>query len=328
MIHNGKGIKIGSLELRPPVLLAPMAAITTPAVRKIAEEFGAGATFTEMISAAALFRGIKAARSLVRKSGENAVFASQIFGSDAHEMAYAAWYLVDNGVQWIDINMGCPMKDIISNGSGAALMKSPEKAGEIVSEVLNSAGKFASITVKFRAGWDFASINAPEFAAEMEKAGAMAMTVHGRTRSQIYTGSSNPEIIRDVKKSVKVPVIANGDIKTAADAARILEITGADGVMLARGTFGNPWMVKDIVHYFESGEVVETPITPEHRLEIILKHLDLIEMENGPDSLQQSRKQIAWYSKNVRDSSTFRKMVFSTPDIDSLRNLAREIFTR
>ncbi|MBU1220770.1 tRNA dihydrouridine synthase DusB [Myxococcota bacterium] len=321
-------VKVGSVNLNIPVLLAPMAAITTPAVRILAEECGAEMTFTEMISAAALFRGVRAARNLIRRSSPGKVFAVQLFGSDPHEMGYSAWYLKNQGAQYIDINMGCPMKDIVSNGSGAALMKTPELASDIVKVVIDSVKDEVPVTVKIRAGWDFDSLNAVPFAQLMEKSGARAITVHGRTRNQLYTGKSNPQVIRDVKNSVSIPVFANGDIKTAADAMELIRFTKADGVMVARGSFGNPWIFRDIRKSFETGHCVETPVTSEEKLQMILRHLEMIEISQDADSLAQSRKQIAWYSKNLHDSSSFREMVFSTSDIQSLKKLASELFSK
>lgn len=323
-----KPVIVGNVTLDIPVLLAPMAAITTPAVRILAEECGAEMTFTEMISAAALFRGVKAARNLIRRSSPGRIFAVQIFGSDPHEMGYSAWYLKNQGAQYIDINMGCPMKDIVSNGSGAALMKTPELASDIVKMVIDSVKDEVPVTVKIRAGWDFDSLNAVQFAQLMEKSGAKAVTVHGRTRSQLYTGKSDPRIIRDVKDNVSIPVFANGDIKTAADALELIRYTNADGVMVARGSFGNPWLFRDIRELLKTGSCAQTPVTSEEKLQMILRHLEMIESSQDADSLAQSRKQIAWYSKNLHDSSSFREMVFSTSDIPSLKKLALELFSK
>ncbi|PIE05805.1 MAG: tRNA dihydrouridine synthase DusB [Sorangium cellulosum] len=318
---------LGDHQLDPPLLLAPMAAITTVPMRCVAEAFGAALTYTEMVSTAALFRGVKAARALLKPSSKGYPFAVQLFGSDPYEMEYAAHYALNAGVHVLDINMGCPMKDIVRHGAGSALMKTPELAAQLVRAARRGVEESIPVTVKIRAGWDANAITATEFAKTMEQAGAQWITVHGRTRAQLYKGTSDPQVIAGVVQAVHVPVIANGDIRTAQDAKQILEITGAQGVMVARGSFGNPWLFRDIKRLFR-GESPLPPPTPKERLEVLWHHLELVKIhgENPAQKLMEIKKQISWYSKSLKDSSVFRNHLFRLNSLEEIETLIHNQF--
>ncbi|MBU1240073.1 tRNA dihydrouridine synthase DusB [Myxococcota bacterium] len=319
-------LELGSLAFSPAVFLAPMAAITTPPARIIAESYGATLTFTEMISAAALFRGVEAARELLVHSSPEKPFAVQIFGVDPHEMEYAAHASLRAGAQLLDINMGCPMKDIIRHGAGAALMKNPALAAKLVAAARRGVEERIPVTVKIRAGWDSDSLNCVPFALAMEDSGAAMVTVHGRTRSQLYRGRSNPDHITGVVQRLVVPVIANGDITSGEGALALLEQTGAAGVMIARGSFGNPWIFRDIRAAFAGGTVPPAP-TPSERITVMRQHIDLVlGFDDTPlKQLTEIKKQVAWYSSSMKDSSAFRNQLFRLPDVKAVMMLIDDL---
>ena len=265
-------MKVGNLTFENNVFLAPMAGVTDIAYRGLCKEMGCGLVYTEMVSAKALYYESDRTQSMLRFSKEEKPVAVQLFGSDADIMAEVCEkFNEDKDVCLIDINMGCPAPKIVKNGEGSALMKSPDLAIEIVSKMKKKSTK--PVTVKFRKGFDEDNINAVEFAKAMEYAGADAIAVHGRTRAQMYEGKADWDIIKKVKENVKIPVIGNGDVFSAENALTLKEHTKCDGIMVARGAMGNPWIFREIKQALNNEEVVLP--TPEEKINMCLRHLEL-----------------------------------------------------
>lgn len=316
-------LKIGPVELANSVISAPMAGITDRAFRILAGEAGCGLVCTEMVSDQALLYGNPKTNSLLDLSGEKGPVSMQIFGSNADYLAGAAEIAESRGGAVIDINMGCPTPKIVKNGEGAALMKDPAKAAGIVRAVVRRVK--LPVTVKIRKGWDEHSVNAVEVAQRLVEAGAAAITVHGRTRSQFYTGKADWEVIAAVKRAVTVPVIGNGDIWTPQDARAMLEETGCDGVMIGRAAMGNPWIFKQTVHYLQTGELLPGP-TPEERVATALRHLDmLVEFKGELVAGWEMRKHAAWYMKGLRGAARLREKVNRTQSLEQMREAIREM---
>lgn len=312
-------MKIGFVQLDNPVISAPMAGITDRAYRILAEEAGCGLVCTEMVSDQALLYGNPKTNKLLDSSGETGPISMQIFGSNTGHMADAAAIVESRGAALIDINMGCPTPKIVKNGEGSALMKEPEKAAEIVRAVVGRVK--VPVTVKMRKGWDERSVNAVELARLVVDAGAAAVTVHGRTRSQFYTGKADWGIITAVKKAVNVPVIGNGDIWNPQDALSMMEQTGCDGVMIGRAALGNPWIFTRAVHFLKTGELLPCP-APEERVSTALRHLDLlIEIKGETVAVWEMRKHAAWYMKGLRGASRLRDLVNKAKSKEEIRNL-------
>lgn len=302
-----------------PVHLAPMASVTDGAFRKICKSFGADFVTTEMISAKGLYYKSKKTASLMELSEEEQPAAIQLFGSSPEIMAEVAPLLEKEGAASIDINMGCPMPKIVSNGDGSALMKNPSLAGKIVNAV-KSAVKIP-VTVKIRKGWN--SDTCAEFARVLEANGADGITVHARTKEQLYSGEADLDAIKEVKNAVKISVIGNGDIFSAQDAKNMLEVTGCDGVMVGRGALGNPFIFRQIKELFESGAVTYRPTDCE-RLETALLHAKLLCGSYGEHiGVLEARKHIAWYVKGMRNANNMKNRVFSAKSLAEITEILK-----
>ena len=312
-----KKLKIGDVELENNILLAPMAGITDLPFRKITKKFGPGLVYTEMVSSKAIFHNDEKTKKLLNVNGEKRPVAVQIFGSDIESMVYAAKY-VEPIADIIDINMGCPAPKVVKNGDGSKLLLNLDLAEEIVRAVVKTIKK--PVTVKLRKGWNNSNIVAVEAAKRFEKAGAKAITIHGRTREDYYSGVCDLDIIKQVKESVSIPVIGNGDVKDIKSAIKMFEYTGVDGIMIGRATLGNPWIFKSIIdnkeNYIPSNE---------ERLNIILEHLELMIQEKGEYiAIREMRKHISGYTKNLPNSSKFREEMNKIEDKDELINYITE----
>ena len=315
-------MKIGNVELESNILLAPMAGVTDKAFRMIVKPFGPALMYTEMVSGKGLFYKSKKTADLLTADESEKPVAVQIFGHDADIMAEIANSALEYGAAVIDINMGCPAPKIVNNGDGCALMKSPETAAKVISAVCRAVD--VPVTVKFRAGWDDKSINAVEFAKVAEQSGASAVTVHGRTREQFYSGTADLDIIRAVKAAVKIPIIGNGDIIDGGSAAHMLEYTGCDGIMVGRAAEGNPWIFKEISAYLKDGTVLPPPDLDERR-EVALKHLGLlVEFKGEHRGVLEGRKHMAWYFKGVSGGAVLRTALNKAQKYDEMCGLINE----
>ena len=316
-------LKIGNVKLKNNILLAPMAGITDLPFRLICEKFEAGLVCTEMVSAKAIFYNDEKTKKLMNLNGENRPVSIQIFGSDVESMAYGAKY-VSQIADIVDINMGCPAPKVVKNGDGSKLLLDLEKAKQIINAVVQNSK--VPVTLKFRMGWDNEHIVATELAKIAEDAGISAITIHGRTRAQYYSGTADLEIIKKVKETVKIPVIGNGDVTDEKSAEEMFEKTGVDGIMIGRASMGNPWIFKKIKYYFETGEKLPE-ISADEKLKIVKEHLNLLVEEKGEDvAIKEFRKHLAAYSKNLPNSSNFRVRVNAIDDRCELENLLSEYF--
>ena len=314
-------LTIGSVTLPNNLILAPMAGVTDLPFRLLCKEQGAGLLCMEMVSAKAiLYKNRNTEELLTIDPRENPV-SLQLFGSDPDIIAGIAHQIEDRSFDILDINMGCPVPKIVNNGEGSALMKNPKLVEEIVRKTVNAVHK--PVTVKIRKGFDDDHVNAVEIAKIAEDAGAAAIAVHGRTREQGYSGKADWEIIRKVKEAVSIPVIGNGDLLTAEDVIAMEQQTGCDGFMIARGAQGNPWIFKQILHYFETGEHLEKP-SFEEVAQMILRHARmLIEYKGEHVGLREIRKHAAWYTAGYPNSSHLRVAI---NQVESYREL-EEILT-
>lgn len=297
-------MEIGKIKLVNPVILAPMAGVTDLPFRLLAKEMECGLVYSEMVSDKGLvYKNCHTIDMLNIDERERPV-AMQIFGSDPDSMAEAARCVEQAGADIIDINMGCPTPKIVKNGSGSALMCEPDLAYRIMARVVETVN--VPVTVKIRKGWSNASINAVQMAKLAQKAGIAAIAVHGRTREQFYSGEADWEIIRQVKASVGIPVIGNGDIRSPYDAARMLEETSCDAVMIGRGAQGNPWIFRQIARYLATGEMIPLP-TAEERITMMLRHLDMLVAYKGEHlGIREMRRHGAWYTKGLHHSAELR----------------------
>ncbi|SEK77949.1 tRNA dihydrouridine synthase DusB [Ruminococcus albus] len=297
-------VSIGGVNVEKTAALAPMASVADKSYRLLCREFGAAYMVSEMISSKGLCYNDKKTGELCEIEEEERPYALQIFGEDPYYMGKAAYLLGKYKPDIIDINMGCPVPKIVGNGSGSALMKDTPRAVEIAREVVKNAG--CPVTVKFRAGWDDTSRNAVEFAKALEQTGIAAMAVHGRTRQQFYSGDADWEIIKQVKLAVGIPVFGNGDVKDGESCQKMYEETGCDLVMLARGSYGKPWVFREIRHFLETGEKLPDPDLKE-RMEIMLKHCSYLCRYKGEvRGMKEARKNVAWYVKGLPNSAKLR----------------------
>lgn len=302
--------KIGNVEIQNKTVLAPMAGIGNSSFRKIIKEMGCGLIYAEMVSDKALFYNSKKTIDMLYMEESERPITQQIFGSDKESFVVAAKYVYEHmHPDIIDINMGCPVPKVaVKSQAGAALLKSPEKIKEIVSSVVEAVP--IPVTVKIRSGWDHEHINAVEVAKICEEAGAKAICVHPRTRSQGYSGKADWSIIKHVKENISIPVIGNGDITSVEDAKRMLEETGCDAIMIGRGVLGRPWLIREINHYLETGEKLEEP-SPIEKIDFCLKHLDnLYQLKDEHLAVLEIRSHIAWYLKGLPKSNEIKNKIF------------------
>lgn len=310
-------LKIGDIEMKNRVVLAPMAGVCNPAFRLIAKEFGTGLVCAEMVSDKAILHGNKRTMEMLYVDEREKPLSLQIFGGDRESLVEAA-KVVDKqtNADIIDINMGCPVPKVTKCDAGARWLLDPNKIYEMVSAVVDAVEK--PVTVKMRIGWDDQHIYAIQNAQAVERAGGKAVSVHGRTREQLYTGKANWDIIRDVKEAVSIPVIGNGDVFSPEDAKRLLEHTGCDGVMIGRGALGNPWMLYRTIQYLNTGELLGDP-TPREKMKVAILHLDrLIALRNEHIAVREMRKHLAWYLKGLSGGARVKDVIMEETGRDRL----------
>lgn len=314
---------IGEIQIDNPVFLAPMAGVTDWAFRTVCAGLGAGVTVTEMVSSRALVYKDKKSAKLLRKNA-GSICGAQIFGNDPDVMAEGARLALEiSGCDFIDINMGCPMPKIANSGDGCGLMRTPETAEKIVKTVTKAVA--VPVTVKCRLGWDKGSINVLDFTKRMEDSGAAMVTVHGRTRSMLYTGTADWDTIRKVKESLSIPVIANGDITGGEAALRCLKWTGADGLMVGRSTFGDPWIFQEIQYAINGTEYPGRPILKD-RIAVAVEQFRLSEQDHGEHiACLEARKHFAWYLRGVSHSSYYKNQISSMNTMEDIFRIAKDI---
>lgn len=316
-------IYIGNVKIERSAALAPMASVADKSYRLLCKEFGAAYLVSEMISSKGLCFGDKKTARLCEIEPEERPYALQLFGEEPYYMGKAADMLNKFSPDIIDINMGCPVPKIVGNGSGSALMKDPQRAFEIAKEVVKNAG--CPVTVKFRAGWDENSINAVDFAKVMEQAGVSAIAVHGRTRTQFYSGDADWDIIRQVKKAVNIPVMGNGDVRDGESCKKMYDETGCDLVMLARGSYGRPWVFKEIRHYLETGKSLSEPDI-EEKMSVMLRHCEyLCRYKGEKQGMKEARKNVAWYVKGLKGSAKLRAECGNLDTLEQAKAMAERV---
>ncbi len=319
-------MKIGNVELMNRVFLAPMAGVTDMPFRVLCKEQGCGLVYTEMVSAKGMHYDDEKSTRLTLLDDREKPGAVQIFGSEPEIMAGVTEKLNESDASIIDINMGCPAPKITKNGEGSALMKRPEQVEKIVKAVVKVSAK--PVTVKIRKGWDECSVNAVEIARIAEACGASAVAVHGRTREQYYSGKADWSIIKQVKQSVSIPVIGNGDVTGPREARRLFEETGCDAIMVGRGAQGNPWIFKQILKYLEEGELMPEPSAQE-KIETIIRHMNmLIEHKGERTGILEMRSHIAWYIKGMRDAAYTKQKIFTMNDKKEIISLLQNFLLR
>jgi len=316
-------MKLGRYEIENPLILGPMAGVTDWAFRTVCAELGANITVTEMVSSRALVYQDQKSRKLLRKN-EGSLCGAQIFGNDPDIMAQAAVLALEiSGCDFLDINMGCPMPKIANSGDGCGLMRTPELAGKIVEAVAKAVD--VPVTVKCRLGWDKGNINVLDFTKRMEDSGAAMVTVHGRTRAMLYSGVADWDYIRRVKEQLTIPVIANGDIVDARSALRCLKWTGADGIMIGRATFGDPWIFQQVSAAMAGQEIPERPALKD-RIAVAVKQFELSEQDHGEHiACLEARKHFAWYLRGVRNASYYKKEITSMNKMEDIYRIAKDI---
>ena len=313
-------MKIGNIEIENCLGLGPMAGVTDLPFRLLCKEMGCNMLYTEMVSAKAILYKNKNTKELLNIDKNEHPVGVQLFGSDPDIMAQIAAQVEEGECDFIDINMGCPVPKIVNNGEGSALLKQPKLVEEILTKMVKAVNK--PVTVKIRKGFENGTVYAVEIAKIAESCGVSAIAVHGRTREQYYSGKADWDVIKDVKKAVKIPVIGNGDIFSAEDAKAMKEYTGCDGLMVARGARGNPWIFREIKEYLENGNVIDKPTINDIR-EMIIRHAKMLVNYKGEyTGIREMRKHIAWYTAGLPHSAELRRMC---NQIETMENLVETV---
>ena len=316
-------MNIGNVSLDNRVFLSPMAGVTDLPFRLICKQKGCGMLYTEMINAKALCYNDENTKKMTKIEDEEHPIAIQIFGSEPEYMGRAAEILNSHSNEILDINMGCPAPKVIKNGDGSALMKNPKLAEQVMRAVVEHSTK--PVTLKIRKGWDDNSVNAVEIAKIAEQAGISALAIHGRTREQYYSGKADWDIIKEIKDSISIPVIGNGDVFEIEDAINMLEKTNCDAIMIGRGAQGNPWIFNRINHYMQTGEILSKP-TAEEKISTAIEHMKLAVAEHGEYvAVREMRKHIGWYIKGLKNSARYRDEINKLTDCESVIMKLKEL---
>ncbi len=317
-------IQIGEVTLQNNTILAPMAGVTDLPFRVLCAEQGAGLVCMEMVSAKAIYYKNRNTEELMEIDPEEHPVSLQLFGSDPEIISEMAKQIEEKPFDILDINMGCPVPKVVNNGEGSALMKNPKLVEEIISRTVKAIHK--PVTVKFRKGFDEEHVNAVEIARIAEQSGAAAVAVHGRTREQYYAGKADWDIIAQVKEAVSIPVFGNGDVTDGKSAVALLKQTGCDGIMIGRAVRGNPWIFREINHYLDTGEVLESP-TADEVGDMILRHAQMeLELKGEYTAVREMRKHIAWYTAGYPHSAALRRQVNEIDDFETLKETVQRIF--
>lgn len=318
------GIHIGDIALEDPVILAPMSGVSDMPFRRLVKRYGAGLVVSEMIASEAMIRESRKSLLMAQNSAEEHPMAVQLAGCEPRVMAEAAKLNADQGAALIDINMGCPVKKVVNGYAGSALMRDELKAAAIIEATVRAVS--LPVTLKMRTGWDDANRNAPRLARIAEEAGVRMITVHGRTRCQMYNGHADWTFINEVKRAVSIPVVANGDLNSFDDVSTCLAQSGADGVMIGRGSYGRPWFPAQVAHFLRTGERRPDPSLIEQR-DVVLEHLEAMLSHYGEmPGLKIARKHIGWYSKGLIGSADFRGKVNTTEEVGAVRDLIQGFY--